>query len=216
MVPEQFLPETLPAEPLTLAAAWLAEARSSGGQPNPDAMVLATCGSNGRPSARVVLCKGIDAATGAVRFVSNYGSRKARELAANPRGALVFHWDHLHRQMRMEGAVRQVSPADSDRYFSTRHRDSQLGAHASEQSEPVASRAALRAQLDAVQAQFPAEASVPRPADWGGYVMWVDAVELWVEGAARLHDRALWTREPALTDSSAPSFGPWSSTRLQP
>src|SRR6187431_2235923 len=117
MVPEQSLPETLPAEPLELAAAWLAEAGRSGTQPNPDAMVLATCGSDGRPSARVVLCKGIDPAAGAVRFVTNYNSRKGRDLAAHPRAALVFHWDHLHRQMRMEGLVRKVSAADSDRYF---------------------------------------------------------------------------------------------------
>lgn len=195
MVPDQSLPETLPAEPLALAAAWLAEAGRNGQQPNPDAMVLATCGTDGRPSARVVLCKGIDPATGSVRFVGNYNSRKGRELAANPRGALVFHWDHQHRQVRMEGVVQKATVADSDRYFATRRRDSQLGAHASEQSEPVGSRSALRAQLDAAQARYPEGTAVPRPAHWGGFVMWVDAVELWMEGAARLHDRALWTRE---------------------
>ncbi len=111
MVPDQSLPETLPAEPLALAAAWLAEARARRDQPNPDAMVLATC-SEGRPSARVVLCKGIDAASGAVRFVSNYESRKGQELAANPRAALLFHWDHLqsadaHGRGGAEGAGRR-------------------------------------------------------------------------------------------------------------
>jgi pyridoxamine 5'-phosphate oxidase len=216
MVPEQSLPETLPPEPLALAATWLEEAGRSGTQSNPDAMVLATCGSDGRPSARVVLCKGIDPAAGSVRFVGNYNSRKGRELAANPRAALVFHWDHLHRQVRIEGLVQKASSADSDRYFSTRHRESQLGAHASEQSEPVGSRAALRAQLDAVQTRYPEGTAVPRPAHWGGFVMWVDAVELWVEGAARLHDRALWRREFAPSSNSAPIFGAWSSTRLQP
>jgi pyridoxamine 5'-phosphate oxidase len=216
MVPEQSLPETLPAEPLALAAVWLAEAGRSGHQPNPDAMVLATCGSDGRPSARVVLCKGIDPAAGVVRFVGNHNSRKGRDLAANPRAAVVFHWDHLHRQMRMEGVVQKATTADSDRYFATRHRDSQLGAHASDQSEPIGSRAALRAQLQAVQARYPDGTAVPRPAHWGGFVMWVDAMELWVEGVARLHDRARWTREFAPSSTTTPSFGPWTSTRLQP
>jgi pyridoxamine 5'-phosphate oxidase len=216
MVPEQSLPETLPAEPLALAAAWLSEAVRNAHQPNPDAMVLATSGNDARPSARVVLCKGIDPAAGVVRFVGNYNSRKGRELAANARAALVFHWDHLHRQMRMEGVVQKASTADSDRYFATRRRDSQLGAHASEQSQPVGSRAALRAQLDAVQARYPNGTAVPRPAHWGGFVLWVDAIELWVEGSARLHDRALWQREFAPSGSTTPSFGPWTSTRLQP
>jgi pyridoxamine 5'-phosphate oxidase len=216
MVPEQSLPETLPAEPLQLAAAWLAEASRRGDQPNPNAMVLATCGTDGRPSARVVLCKDIDVVGGAVQFVSNYSSRKGRELAMNPRAALLFHWDHLHRQARIEGVVQRASAADSDRYFATRPRDSQLGAHASEQSSPVGSAAALRAQLDTVRARYPGGTPVPRPAHWGVYVMWVDAVELWVEGVSRLHDRARWTRELIASGSALPSFGPWSSTRLQP
>jgi pyridoxamine 5'-phosphate oxidase len=214
MVPEQSLPEPLPAEPLTLAASWLAEATRRRDQPNPNAMVLATC-AGGRPAARVVLCKEIDVASGLVRFVSNYDSRKGQELAANPRAALLFHWDHLHRQVRIEGHVVQADAADSDRYFASRHRDSQLGALASAQSRPVASAAALRAQLAAVRTRFPDGATVPRPANWGGYVMWVDTVELWVEGASRLHDRALWTRELA-AGGATPVAGLWSSTRLQP
>jgi pyridoxamine 5'-phosphate oxidase len=169
-----------------------------------------------RFAAAMVLCKGIDAATGAVRFVSNYNSGKGRDLAANPRAALVFHWDHLHRQMRMSGMVQKAADSDSDQYFATRRRDSQLGAHASEQSQAVGSRAALRAQLDAVHARFPEATPVPRPAHWGGYVVWVDTVELWVEGAARLHDRARWTRQPVSSAGPIPSFGPWSGTRLQP
>ena len=215
MVPEQSLPEPLPAEPLGIAAAWLAEALRRKDQPNPNAMVLATS-TGGRPAARIVLCKEIDAVSGLVRFVSNYDSRKGQELAANPRAALLFHWDHLHRQVRMEGSVVPADGPDSDRYFASRHRDSQLGAHASAQSRPIASAAALRTQLDAVRAHFPAGTVVPRPANWGGYVMWVDTVELWVEGASRLHDRALWTRELAFSHNAAPVAGLWSSTRLQP
>ena len=216
MVPDQSLPELLPAEPLTLAAAWLAEATRRADQPNPNAMVLATVGADGAPSARVVLCKEIDAGAGTVRFVSNYLSRKGRELAGNPRAALVMHWDHLHRQVRIEGTVERASTADSDSYFAARHRASQFGAHASRQSEPVASQAALAAQLAAVQERYPGQTPVPRPAHWGGYVLWADAVELWVEAQARLHDRARWTREVALSCGAAPVAGPWSATRLQP
>jgi pyridoxamine 5'-phosphate oxidase len=214
MVPEQSLPEPLPAEPLTLVNDWLAEATRRADQPNPNAMVLATCDSAGRPSARVVLCKEIDPVGGSVRFVSNYLSRKGYELAANPHAALVFHWDHLHRQVRMEGTVEQALAADSDSYFASRARDSQLGAHASHQSQPIASADALQAQMDAVRARYPG--TVPRPPHWGGYVFWIEAVELWVAGTARLHDRARWTRELTLSCSARPVAGPWTATRLQP
>ena len=146
MVPDQSLPETLPAEPMSLVAAWLGEATRRGEQPNPDAMVLATCDAAGHPSARVILSKGIDVEAGTIRFVTNYESRKAQELAIQPRAALVMHWDHLHRQVRIEGIVHKASTADSDEYFASRPRASQLGAWASAQSQPVASRAALRTQ----------------------------------------------------------------------
>lgn len=214
MVPEQSLPDPLPTEPFTLAAAWLNEATQRGDQPNPNAMVLATSDASGRPSARIVLCKEIEPNAGSVRFVSNYESRKGQELAANPRAALVFHWDHLHRQVRMEGLVTRATIAESDSYFATRPRDSQLGAHASRQSQPVASPAALQAQLDAVRRKF--SGPVPRPSHWGGYVMWVDVVELWVAGVSRLHDRARWTRELSDSCSTRPVAGPWTATRLQP
>jgi pyridoxamine 5'-phosphate oxidase len=212
MKPRHALPEPLPAEPLGLVADWLAEAQSRGETPNPNAMVLATCNADGQPSARVVLCKDIEPGPGVVRFVTNYLSRKGRELAANPRAALVFHWDHLHRQARIEGIVRKADEQKSDRYFKSRARDSQLGAHASRQSEPVASRAALRAQLDEVRARFGDTGEVPRPSHWGIYELWADTVELWVEGDARLHDRARWIREPPMVQ---PGHA-WSATRLQP
>jgi pyridoxamine 5'-phosphate oxidase len=218
MVPDQSLPETLPPEPMALAAAWLAEAERRRDQPNPNAMVLATADSKGRPSARVILCKEIDVTTGTVRFVSNYESRKGQELDANPRAALVMHWDHLHRQLRMEGIMQRARAADSDSYFAQRARDSQLGAHASAQSMPIASAAALRARLEAVKARYPGDTPIPRPAHWGGYVLWVDAVELWVEGRARLHDRARWTRELAASPDASgnPIASAWAATRLQP
>jgi pyridoxamine 5'-phosphate oxidase len=216
MVPDQSLPDALPAEPLGTAKSWLAEAMRRGDEPNPNAMVLATCDSRGHPSARIVLCKDIDAESGTLRFFTNYQSRKGRELLANPNAALVMHWDHLYRQVRVEGIVQKVGAAESDSYFAGRSRDSQLGAHASAQSQPVGSRLALRAQLDAVIVRFPPNVLVPRPAHWGGYVLWAHTVELWVEGAARLHDRARWTRTVTLSDTGTAQCGNWSATRLQP
>jgi pyridoxamine 5'-phosphate oxidase len=216
MVPDQSLPETLPNEPMSLVADWLAEAIRRKDQPNPNAMVLATCNSQGRPAARVVLAKEVDTELGSLRFVSNYESRKGRELEDNPRAALVMHWDHLHRQVRLEGYVRRASATDSDAYFASRARASQLGALASAQSRPVNSRAALQMQLDAVITRYPPGTPVPRPPYWGGYVFWVDTVELWLEGTARLHDRAQWRRTLAVTDSAIRAATPWTATRLQP
>ena len=216
MVPDQSLPEMLPAEPMSLVVAWLAEATRRGDQPNPDAMVLASCDAAGHPSARVVLSKGIDVAAGTIRFVTNYESRKAHELAVQPRAALVMFWDQMHRQVRIEGAVQKASAADSDAYFASRPRASQLGAWASAQSQPVASRAALHAQYEAVEARFAGNQPVPRPPHWGGYVLRADAVELWLQGSSRMHDRAQWRRKLPQDAGAADAAGPWTATRLQP
>jgi len=214
MLPEQALPDPLPAEPMSLLTAWLAEAMRRRQEPDPNAMVLATSAGD-HPSARVVLCKEIEPTSGTVRFVSNYDSRKGQELAANPRAALVFHWNHLQRQARLEGAVNRASAADSDSYFASRPRESQIGAHASRQSQRLDSMATLQQQAEAVRQRYPDH--VPRPAHWGGYVFWADAVELWIAGAARLHERARWTRELSVACGGAlPMAGPWRSTRLQP
>ena len=215
------LPEPLPSNPLEIAASWLAESWRRRDQPNPNAMVLATADADGHPSARVVLCKDIVADPGFVHFVSNYHSRKGRELSANPRAALVFHWDHQYRQLRIEGLIQRSSAAESDAYFAGRAWASQLGAHASAQSEPIASRAALISKLDAVTRQYGAEPTeggprIPRPAHWGGYLLWVTAVELWMEGDARIHDRARWTREVVLAADGRATVGAWQGTRLQP
>jgi pyridoxamine 5'-phosphate oxidase len=214
MAMDESLPDSLPGNPLVVASEWLAEAWTRRDSPNPNAMVLATS-EEGRPSARVVLCKDIEPTPGLVRFVSNYASRKGRELDDNPRASVVLHWDHQHRQVRIEGIVQRTSAADSDQYFASRQRASQLGAHASDQSEPIASKSALRAKLDAVITRF-GSATVPRPPHWGGYVLWADTVELWTEGSARLHDRARWTRELALNLDDPPHMGSWTATRLQP
>ena len=135
------LPDPLPAEPMALASAWLATALAARQQPNPDAMVLATATASGHPSARVVLCKEFDVELGRVSFVTNYDSRKGRELAENARAALVFHWDHAHRQIRVEGVVLKAPDAESDEYFLSRNWQRRIGAWASAQSQPLRSAA---------------------------------------------------------------------------
>ena len=138
------LPDPLPAEPMALASAWLATALAARQQPNPDSMVLATATASGQPSARVVLCKEFDVEFGRVSFVTNYDSRKGRELAENARAALVFHWDHSHRQIRVEGVVVKAPEAESDAYFESRNWQRRIGAWASAQSQPLRARAAER------------------------------------------------------------------------
>jgi pyridoxamine 5'-phosphate oxidase len=198
--------------------AWLAEAAAAAGNANPDAMVLATQSAAG-PSARVVLCKHLDAERGAVDFFTHDQSRKGRELAADPRAAAVFHWDALGRQVRLAGLVAQLPDGESDAYFATRPRAAQLGAWASRQSEPLSSRQELLDRVAEAERRFDAHApaaAVPRPPGWGGYRLWLDAVELWVAGEARLHDRALWRRDLRLDAAGTQSFGVWSATRLFP
>jgi pyridoxamine 5'-phosphate oxidase len=222
------LPDPLPANPLRVTAEWLAQARQDAAQPNPNAMVLATVDGRGQPAARVVLCKEIAVPEGYIVFYTNYDSRKGRELQENPRAAIVFHWDHRHRQVRAEGIVERLADADNDAYFRTRHWQSRLGAWASQQSAPIESRAALAAAVAAAAQRFaipyggpgtmePREVTteVPRPPNWGGFRLRVEAIELWVEGEFRIHDRARWMRRagaPQDTDSAAG----WSVTRLQP
>jgi pyridoxamine 5'-phosphate oxidase len=224
----EVLPEPLPAEPLSIAQTWLAQAWSARQQPNPNAMVLATTTPDGHPSARVVLCKDIQPAPGFVVFYTNYDSRKGHELAANGRAAVVMHWDHMHRQVRVEGVVVKAPDADSDAYFASRALASRIGAWASKQSEPVASRAELLSAVDAAAKRLGVsersaandaagtDVQVPRPPHWGGFRLWAEAVELWVEGDARIHDRARWTRTLAARGDGQFDAGPWNATRLQP
>jgi pyridoxamine 5'-phosphate oxidase len=199
---------------MPLFAQWFEAARAAQTQPNPDSMVLATSTADGQPSARVVLLKKLVADPGYVVFYTNYDSRKGRELTANPRAAAVVHWDALGRQVRLEGVV-GVSPVEeSDGYFATRPLDSRIGAWASLQSEPLDARATLLARVAAETARL--GASVPRPQNWGGYRLWPEAVELWTEGAYRIHDRARWTRSVAAESSRAFRAGSWHATRLYP
>ena len=192
------------SEPLSVLNGWYEEAVRRG-DPTPDAMTLATASADGRPSARIVLYKGLQ--RGAVLFVTNYESRKARELAENPRAALVMHFALMERQVRVEGRVEKASAAESEAYFRSRPRGSQLGAWASPQSRPITSRAELDVLTQGVEQRFAGQ-DVGRPDFWGGYLVFPETVELWLGRKDRLHDRFLYTRK---SDTDG-----WTITRLAP
>jgi len=178
------------ADPLQQFAKWLQEAISSE-VPEPNAMTVATVGSDLRPSTRVVLIKGYDE-RGIVWF-TNYGSRKGRELAGNPYAALQFHWVELERVVRVEGLVEKVSDAESDEYFHSRPLDSRIGAWASPQSDVISSRTVLVANAARYGAQFMLQP--PRPPHWGGYRLKPDHWEFWQGRKSRLHDRLRYTAQ---------------------
>ncbi len=205
------LPEPLPPDPLPLVEQWLTEAAAA--VRTATAMTLATVDPDGRPSARMVICRGFDVEAGWLVFYTDRRSRKAHALAVHPRAALVFHWETLERQIRIEGPVTEAPDADSDAYWRTRPLDARIAAIASEQSRPIASRDALLARVEAARTRFGPEPI--RPGRGGGYRVWADAVELWVGQPARVHDRAAWTRSLAPTPGGF-TGSPWRSTRLQP
>jgi len=189
-------------DPHAQFAQWMDEALRAE-LPEPNAMTLATVGSDLRPSTRVVLIKGYDA-HGIVWF-TNYESRKGRELAGNPFAALQFHWVELERVVRIEGVVEKVSEAESDAYYATRGLGSRIGAWASHQSQPIAGRAELDARVATRATQLSAD-DVPRPPWWGGWRVTPSAYEFWQQGTDRLHDRVRYE----VGDAG------WTRTRLQP
>jgi len=229
---DQLLPDELPRDPFPLFVSWFDRARNDRVQPNPNAMSLATVDPDGTPATRIVLCKDIDVLSGAFTFHTNYRGRKGRALDANPHAAAAFHWDTLDLQARFEGLVVRASAADSDAYFATRSWMSRIGAWSSDQSEPVASRAAMLAKVDATLRRFgidpanpPAphdKVEIPRPPHWGGFRFVASYVELWVGSKVRLHDRACWKRAVAEQRDAAGGLiavsgaAAWTATRLQP
>ena len=176
-------------DPFALFDSWFAEARDT--EPNdPNAMALATADAEGRIGVRMVLLKG-HGPDGFV-FYTNRESRKADDVRANMQAALLFHWKSLRRQVRIEGAVTLVGGAESDAYFASRSRDSQLGAWASDQSRPLDSRETFEARFEAMTARFEG-GEVPRPPHWGGYRVTPERIEFWQDRAHRLHERRLFT-----------------------
>ncbi len=177
-------------DPFALFDLWYAEARSS--EPNDsNAMALATVDAAGQPSVRMVLLKG-HGPQGFV-FYTNRESRKAQELGEGSKAALLFHWKSLRRQIRIEGPVSRVTDAESDAYFASRSRDSQLGAWASEQSRPLADRATFEARFEEMRARFEG-GNVPRPPHWGGYRVTPQRIEFWLDREHRLHERRVFAR----------------------
>jgi pyridoxamine 5'-phosphate oxidase len=190
-------------DPIVQFRSWFAAAAEAGIR-LPEAMVLATATSAGRPSARTVLLKQIEA--GSFVFFTNYESRKGRELAQNPRAALLFYWDSLGRQVRIEGTVERLPAEESEAYFRTRPLGSRLSAWASRQSDVVPNRAILEERVAALAAEHP-NGDVPLPPYWGGYRLDPDELELWQHREDRLHDRLRYRREAG---------GGWKLERLSP
>ncbi|HWN08806.1 MAG TPA: pyridoxamine 5'-phosphate oxidase [Pyrinomonadaceae bacterium] len=201
---EQTLDErNVEANPIVLFKRWFDAALASGSR-LPETMTLATASKDGNPSARMVLLKGVD--DDGFVFYTNYNSAKARQLEENPRAALVFYWVQLDRQVRVEGRVDRVTDAESDEYFQSRPRESQLGALASPQSEIVADRAVLEQRFRELEELY-RDREVERPGHWGGYRLRPRRIEFWQNRSGRLHDRILYERQVDET---------WSISRLAP
>lgn len=194
--------EHLDSSPVTQWHRWYNEAVEAD-LPEPNAMVIGTVDTDGLPDSRVVLVRAVD--DGGLCFYGNYQSAKGQQIAATPMAAAVFPWLALHRQVRVRGRVEVLSAAESDAYFASRPRDSQLGAWASPQSEPISDRSVLDEELAAVAARFPGV--VERPPHWGGWRLVPESFEFWQGRPSRLHDRFRYSRQP---DNS------WTITRLAP
>lgn len=181
-------------DPCALFNEWFAKAKGHPGISEPTAMTLATATADGRPSARVVLLK--EANADGFVFYTNYEGRKSVELAKNPHAALCFYWMPLNLQIRVEGKVEKVSAKESDDYFASRERGRQIGAWASQQSQPLATREELETRFNEIEKKYEGK-DVPRPPHWGGWRLKPDSIEFWHQGTYRLHDRFIFTRQNA-------------------
>lgn len=200
----RLLEANVPADPLILFNVWMAEAVAANIR-EPNAMTVATATADGHPSARVLLLKGVDAA--GFSFFTNYSSHKGEELAVNPWVALCFWWGVLERQIRIEGKAEKLPAEESDAYYNSRPLGARVGAHASTQSQVIASRDVLEARYFNLMHHFSEENPPPRPAHWGGYLVRPALIEFWQGGPHRLHDRLRYSRQ---------ADGTWQIERLSP
>ena len=210
--------------PLLLLQSWFNEAMELDLQPNPDTMAIATSNSQGLPNVRMVLCKEINTEEGYVVFYTNYNSVKSLEIKENPKCSALFHWDKLGYQIRIRGEILQSPDEENDTYFASRHLGSQVGAWASNQSNPVEDREALDDQFKKILDRFNLtsesitrnEQKIPRPPNWGGYRLWIEEIEFWLNQKDRLHDRLHFRRALTISSEGIETEKKWTVKRLQP
>jgi len=210
--------------PLLLLQSWFNEAMELDLQPNPDTMAIATSNSQGLPNVRMVLCKEINTEEGYVVFYTNYNSVKSMEIKENPKCSALFHWDKLGYQIRIRGEILQSPDEENDAYFASRHLGSQVGAWASNQSDPVEDRQALDDQFRKILDRFNLtsesitrnEQKIPRPPHWGGYRLWIEEIEFWLNQKDRLHDRLHFRRALTISSEGIETEKKWTVKRLQP
>ena len=210
--------------PLLLLQSWFNEALELDLQPNPDTMAIATSNSQGLPNVRMVLCKEINTEEGYVVFYTNYNSVKSMEIKENPKCSALFHWDKLGYQIRIRGEILQSPDEENDAYFASRHLGSQVGAWASNQSNSVVDRQALDDQFRKTLDRFNLtnesitrnEKKIPRPPHWGGYRLWIEEIEFWLNQKDRLHDRLHFRRALTISSEGIETEKNWTVKRLQP
>ena len=220
----KMLSQSMTKNPLLLLQSWFDEATESDLQPNPDAMAVATSDSQGMPNVRMLLCKEINTKKGYLVFYTNYNSVKSMEIKENPKCSALFHWDKLGYQIRIRGKILQSPDEENDAYFAGRHLGSQVGAWASNQSNPVIDRETLDYQFSKILDQFNLtnecitqnELKISRPPHWGVFRLWIEEIEFWLNQKDRLHDRLHFRRTLAFSAKGIETKKNWSVKRLQP